>query len=351
MSDAIYSISRLDTINRCMYEAYRTYVLNERGSENIYTILGSGIHECLENIVKGAATEADLITAMQDDLENVSLCGYEFPKDMKGEDTIRENWIVDMTHFCNNYKSPKKKGLKAETQVMYTSPKGYKLQGYVDLIWEHENNLVDIFDYKTSSMYTKDGIKEHGRQLMLYALALEQQGYVVRSISWMFAKYVDVSYIGYKTSKSKEKTQLTKTIERRKIGKELSEPITTELKDRGYDELDIELIIDKLCTTNLIPEEVEDVFKVRPCVVEFPLSEENRQDCIDYIESTIEMWESVPDLNKSMNHRNFTRTQKNGKVVNDIYYCTSLCPHNKECPYLSDFMDQLNKSSDVDDLF
>jgi hypothetical protein len=91
MSDTVYSISRLDCINRCIYEAYRTYVLHERGDKNIYTVLGSTIHECLENIVKGEATEEDLLPAMEKDLENVSLFGLEFPKDMKGEDSIRVN--------------------------------------------------------------------------------------------------------------------------------------------------------------------------------------------------------------------------------------------------------------------
>ena len=100
----MYSISRLDCINRCIYEAYRTYVLDERGDKNIYTVLGSTIHECLENIVAGNATEADLLPAMENDLENVGLFGLEFPKDQKGEDSIRINWIKDMTHFCKTYK-------------------------------------------------------------------------------------------------------------------------------------------------------------------------------------------------------------------------------------------------------
>lgn len=348
----MYSISRLDCINRCIYEAYRTYVLDERGDKNIYTVLGSTIHECLENIVAGNATEADLLPAMEKDLENVGLFGLEFPKDQKGEDSIRINWIKDMTHFCKTYKSPKKKKLKAEEEIHYVTPKGYELVGYIDLIWEHDKKVVDIYDYKTSAMYTKDGMKEHGRQLVLYGLALEAQGYIVRSINWIFTKYVNVTYTGYKTVKSKNQTVINKCIERRKITKELEQPIITHLTELGFDDIDIELKVDDFKKTGIIPQELEAAFSIQPCVVKYDFSEENKTECIEYIESTIEYWESLPEESKCNSHREFTRTQKNGKIVNDIYYCTSLCPHKKNCSYFSDFMDKLEiQNTDIEDLF
>ncbi|MBQ9589283.1 MAG: hypothetical protein IJR29_03760, partial [Butyrivibrio sp.] len=37
---SVYSISRLDTINNCKYEGYRTYILKEKGKPNIYAELG-----------------------------------------------------------------------------------------------------------------------------------------------------------------------------------------------------------------------------------------------------------------------------------------------------------------------
>jgi len=348
--NTVYSISRLDTINRCLYEAYRTYVLDDRGDKNVYTILGSSIHECLENIVNNKASEADLLPAMQSELETLDMLGLEFPKDIKGGNSIRTNWISNMTHFCTNYKSPKKDNLKAEELVTYITPKGYFMQGYVDLIWIHDN-FVDIYDYKTSSFYSKTELKEHGRQLIFYGLALESQGYKVRSINWIFTKYVNVTYWGYKTIKSKEKTEVHKTIERRKISSELSGPISNILKELGYDELDIELIIDNFKETNILPKQVSSQFKIKPCVEEYVFSEESKAECLDYIEKTIESWETYPNDYKINTHRNFTKVQKNGKTVNDIYYCTSLCPHKKTCPYLSDFIDQLDRQENEDDLF
>ena len=351
MADNItYSISRLDAINRCLYEAYRTYILDERGEKNIYTILGSSIHECLENIINNRATEKDLLFAMQNELETLDMLGLDFPKDIRGENSIKTNWIANMTHFCTKYKSPKKKHLKAEELVKYTTPKGYSMQGYVDLIWQHDN-VVDIYDYKTSSLYSKTDLKEHGRQLVFYGLALEAQGYKVRSINWIFTKYVDVNYLGYKTIKSKKKTDIHKIIERRKINIELSDPMINALKDMNYDDLDIEMIIDDFKETNVVPKQLSRQFKIRPCVIEYDFTEETKTECLEYIEDTIEKWESYSKEDKINNHRDFTRIQKNGKVINDIYYCTSLCPHKKTCPYLSDFIDQLEQSKNEDDLF
>lgn len=347
----IYSISRIDSINRCLYEAYRTYKLGERGEENIYTVLGSSIHNTLEAIVNGEATEADLLPAMNKDLEDLELFGLEFPKDSKGEDSIRNGWIADMKHFCNTYKSPKKSGLKTEELVIYKTPKGYYLQGYIDLQWEH-GGVVDIYDYKTSSLYSKADMKDHGRQLILYALAKEQEGVTVNSINWLFTKYVEVIYQGYKTAKSKEKTEIHKNIERRKVGKEMTDVIMRDLQEVGFDDFDIDLITDKLCETNTfdcLPEQIRSNYKMRPCVVKYELTDEVKQECIDYIESTIEMWESKTDEELSRNHKPFTRTQKNGKEVSDIFFDTCLCPHRKNCPYLSDFLETMQKDDEEDE--
>ena len=344
---AIYSISRLDAINRCLYEAYRTYVLEERGDKNVYTILGSRIHECLEDIVNKKATEKELLPAMRLELETLDLLNLEFPKDIQGGNSIQSNWIANMTHFCSTYKSPRKRHLKAEELVTYTTPKGYSLQGYVDLIWLGKDNNIKIYDYKTSSLYSKKELQEHGRQLVFYGLALEAQGYKIKSINWIFTKYVNVSYLGYKTTKSKTKTLINKTIERRKITNELSTPIYNTLKELGYDEFDIDLILDDFKKTSIIPKEVAEHFKIKPSVIEYDFTEKTKRECLEYIENTIEAWESYSKEEKINNHRIFTKIQKNGKVVNGTY----LCPHKKTCPYISDFMDQLERQENEDDLF
>ena len=62
----VYSFSRLECINNCLYEAYRTYILNDRENQipNIYGILGGKIHDVLEGIMIGKNSTADLLPAM-----------------------------------------------------------------------------------------------------------------------------------------------------------------------------------------------------------------------------------------------------------------------------------------------
>ena len=41
----------------------------------------------------------------------------------------------------------------------------------------YQNNSVDIYDYKSSSIYDKKKTIEHSKQLLIYAYAMEQEGY------------------------------------------------------------------------------------------------------------------------------------------------------------------------------
>lgn len=352
----IYSISRLDTINNCLYEAYHTYVLEDRGKDNVYSALGGAIHDCLEEIVNGTKTEADLNEALKDELENLEILGLEFPKDFKGEDSIRDGWIANMKHFCNNYKSPRG-DLTTEELFLYQTPKGYWLQGYIDLYHTRKDDSIDIYDYKTSSMYKNEDLKEHQRQLILYVLGKEQEGYKVNKASWIFLKYVNVEYLGYKTTRAKEKTEVTKTFERRKVGSEMAKYIEKDLDDNGFDEIDIDVILHELKKTNTfdcLPDCIRDNYKMKPCVVEAEITEETKQECIDYIENTIEMWEGLDsDSKKNYPPRKFTKTNNKGEEKPDCFFCTNLCGHFEKCEYVHDYLDTLNDGNgeDDDDLF
>ena len=347
----IYSISRIDSINNCLYGAYLTYKLHKKGSNNVYAIMGGKIHDILEGITNGENTEEDLLPAMQAELEDMDTLDISFPKDAKGGDSIREGWITDMEHFCTTYKAPKSKNLSTEELFIYQTSKGYYLQGYIDLQNLKKKGL-DIYDYKTSTLYKGEDLKAHGRQLVIYQMGKEQEDKQVDSVAWIFLKYVDVEFMGYKTAKSKEKTLLTKTIERKKIGTELEKYVERDLIDAGYDEFDTEIYLNEFKKTNkfeCLPKEIQTGYKMKPCVLKYEVTDEVKQECEDYINTTIEMWESLGDDVKNYPPRSFTKTQKNGKVVSNIFFCTQLCSHGKECPYLRDYLDTLDKTDNEDD--
>lgn len=353
----VYSISRLDCINRCLFEAYNTYILHKRGRSNSYSSLGGRVHDVLEGITLGKNTEDDLLPAVQAELDDLDMLGIEFPKDRNGEDSIRQSWVKDMTHFCQTYQAPKGKSLKAEEQFIYHTPNGCYLQGYIDLQRIRPDGSIDIYDYKTSSLYKGKDLDEHARQLIVYALGKEQEGCTVRTASWIFLKYASVTYTGKKTARSKNETEITKVIERRKIGTELTDAVESKMQALGYDDLDIELALDKFKESNMfedLPEEIASQFVLKPYVLSVDLTDESKQECIDYIENTVKKWESLGGIEKNYPPRAFTKIQKSGKEVSDYFFCTALCAHFDNCPYIRMFLeDQQDKQhNDPDeDLF
>ena len=342
----VYSISRLDCINRCLYEAKLTYMDKIKGRENIYALLGTRIHDVLEKLMRDEAKESDLLPAMQSELSDCDLFGYEFPKDSRGEDTIRNSWISDMTHFCEHYERPKGK-FTTESFFLYKTPKGRYLQGYIDLTKIRTDGKLSVFDYKTSTSYKGEGLKEHGRQLVLYALGLEQQGYVVNSIAWIFLKYVEVRFVGRKTPKSKEKTPLIKVMERRKIAQELERHVRDDLAEIGLDDLFIEDTIDTMLQNNELPKAVQERYKIIPYVCKYDLTDETRRECIEYIDATIDKWENLTDYPP----KKFTQTTRSGKERPDTFYCTQLCGHGDKCPYIKEYLETYMGDDDEDNLF
>ena len=352
----IYSISRLDCINRCLAEAYETYRNNNRGESNIYALCGSKVHEVLEGIVNGENTEKDLYPAVVAELEEAEMLGYEFPKMADGSEGIRDKWVKDMEHCCHTYNSPSSKDLTTEELFIYKTPKGNVLQGFIDLQRRNIDGSIDIYDYKTSSLYTGSNIKEHGRQLVVYQLGLEQAGETVRSVSWIFLKYVEIKFMGKKTVKSKEKTEISKVVERCKIGSEMAKYVEQVMTEQGFDDIDIDVTLNEFKQTNLfsaLPESVRREFRMIPYVCKYEVTDEIKKECEEYIDNTIEMWESLGDDEKNYPPLKFTKIQKNGKEVPDIFYCSKLCSHGKTCKYFHDYLDKLDNGTgdEYSDLF
>lgn len=349
-----YSISRLDCINNCLYEAYLTYRQGKRGKPNIYSALGGRIHDVLEQIVNGEATEDDLLPAMNLELEDMDILDISFPKDRNGGDSIRNGWIADMTHFCKTYKSPKR-DFSTEKLFVYETPSHHYLIGYIDLEENVSDGVINIFDYKTSSLYKGEDIKKHGRQLITYLLGEEQAGLHVEKVAWNFLKYCEVHFTGKKTARSKEETELIKVIERKQLGAELAPYVEKKLADAGYDEVDAEsymLAFQKSGLLSDLPTEVASQFKIEPYICYYDFTDEIKQECIDYIENTIAKWESLADKDVSAYPpRPFTKIQKNGKEVGDYFYCTQLCGHFKECPHIQDYLKTLDTTTDEEDMF
>jgi len=347
----IYSFSKLDTINQCLYQAYLTYLEHRRGTDNIYGMMGTVVHDALENLIHDDIAEDDILPIIQNGLSDCELLGVEFPKDKNGQETIKNNWVKDMVHFAKTFRKPNGK-FDTERFFLYKTNKNIYVQGYIDLILHNEDGTISILDWKTSSKYKGKDVDEHGRQLAIYALALEQQGYEVADVSWVFLKYVDVTYYGYKTSRSKKKTEITKTIERRSLVNTLAPCIIDELRAKNVDEFDIIMMMEEARKTNTIPDIVADRFRLKPCVLKYELTDKRKDDVIKYINKTAKFWELnknkiVPD---SCEHIAMTRPTKTGKEVDDSFFCRQLCNYRDTCIYLKNYIAETEKQKDEEEI-
>lgn len=346
----VYSFSKLETINNCPYEAYLTYVKGMRDQQepNVYASLGTKVHDTLEQITNGGATEADLLPALQSEIKDMDLLGIEFPKGRDGSDSIRDSWIADMTDFCKTYRAPKGK-FETESFFLYKTSNGNYLQGYIDLTRIRPDGSIDIYDYKTSSMYVGAAKLAHSRQLTLYAMAKEQEGYHVNSISWIFLKYVDVIYMGKKTAKSKSEAQIKKVIERKNLVRDLESEIRLKLVANGLDDFIIDTLMDEALQINQIPDCVRSEFTVRPCVVRYPYLTDTKEEADEYFDSTISRWEEMVRNEEEFLPKNFTKVLRSGKIVDDSFYDNSLCGYRKICPHLKQYQEErfADKGDDI----
>ena len=350
----VYSFSKLNTIDNCLYSAYLTYIKHKKGIPNVYGCLGTEIHDTLEMIVHNECKESALITAMNKELSDMDMLGISFPKDRNGGDSIRNGWIANMKHFCENFHRPKGT-FETEKFLLLKIDDDHYLQGYCDLIKivDEEKKIVSVYDWKTSSQFSTTDLVHHGRQLVIYQMALEQLGYTVNECAWIMLKYCTIKYMGKKTARSKNLSMIEKACERRKIVETLRSDIEERLIKAGYDEIDIEAMVHTALTTNSLeslPEDIQKAYKITPYVRKYEVDDEKKQECLNYIKTTYDKWEALDEEENHYPPRKFTKISKIGKEMPDYFFCSNLCGF-KDCIHLKKYFDtQANTASD-DDLF
>ena len=271
--EVVYSFSRLKLFNECRQAYYLTYILKADKRVNIYSEIGTEIHEILENIQSGKDIDVEKRVEMfEDKVDECEIFGIEFVND-----NIKNKYIENINHCLRNFKPLQGVKFEVEKEISLEL-EGYKLTGFIDLIIHNEDGTVSIIDFKTSSKYAKKDLEKNANQLILYGLALEELGYVVRDIKWMMLKYCMVQ--GKRTKKM---------IERR------------ELEDG---------------------QEFEDAF------VEYPYNEVTKMYCKSWVLETIEEIESLTQYDTW-----------EAKEVNKgtSFYCTNICSVCNKCQALKEY--------------
>ena len=344
MGAKIYSISKINTIDECLYEAYNAYILHNKGMNGVYGILGGKIHDCLEQIINKEATTDKLLPTLEEELNDLEMLGLSFPKDFKGGDSIRDNWVADMKHFCQNF-VPLEGRFDTEELFIYKLADNRYVQGYIDLIRHNDDGTISIMDWKTSSEFTKEDLVHHGRQLVLYGIAKEEQGYKVRDVAWIMLKYCKVTFMGRKRANAKTLSPITKIVNRGKLIKELKPHLEYDLTAAGYDEIDIECMLAEALEKNsldCLPEKIQQSYKVELYVREYEITDELKEECLDYINTTADKFETLNEEEpNNFPPRSFVRVTKTGTEKDDSFFCSVLCNYRNSCKYIKEHNEKL----------
>lgn len=344
----IYSISRLNTMNTCPYQAYLNYVLGVEGkNKGIYGILGGKVHDVLEGCIKGEKTPEDIKPAIESELMDLEMFGIEFPLDRNGNPTIRNNWIANMTKFAEEFKTPKG-NFDTEQLIIYPLGNNRYMQGYVDAIRHNSDGSVWLLDWKTSTNFTGDHLIEAGRQLVLYKLALEREGYTVKKASWVMLKYCETEWKSY-VKKTKSYKTNKKVSQWKDLIKDLSTPIETALEATGkYGEIEIDFMLEEGIQKNsweVFPPEIQSQFKTRVYVRDYEIGQDEIDETLSYINKMIEKYETFGEIESNYHPCN---------IEKQSFFCNSLCNFggkSGQCKFYEDYKAQFVSKDEEEDLF
>ena len=277
MSNTVYSFSRLKLFNECRHAYFLTYVLKCDKKPNIYSEIGTIIHEVLEDVQGGKDIPVEeRIEMFEDKVDECKIFGIEFVNEK-----IEEKYVENIKHCLRNFKPLQ--GVKFEIEKEIRLELGSSvLTGFIDLVIHNEDGTVSVIDFKTSSKYAKKDLPKNANQLIIYGLALEQMGYVVRDVKWNMLKYATV--------KGKRGDKM---IERR---------------------------------------ELEDGQEFEDCFVEYPYNAISKMECIDWIEETIDEIESLTKYD-TWEHKDINKGTS--------FYCNNICSCCGKCEALKDYLKKI----------
>lgn len=301
----VYSYSKLDSFHSCKYNWYQSYILHERSKDNIYSALGSVIHDSLENIYHNKETLQEAKNNFNRTVRECEGKGIKFPENPP---TTKINYIKNMNHFFENYKIMDTKMI-TEQFVLLKIPRFESAKEDKDFIWiqMYIDSIIPVFkneefvsvivnDWKTSSKFDKEKLKKASKQLMVYKIGVEQStGVEVSSLGWTMLKYC---YCCYRTKGSKKiPSEIKKSMQERKDSiKWFSKKIIGDLIKEGMDTIEAELLMGKAINQNtmtVLPQEIQYKYWIEDCFLEFEFNDELLEECKEWIINTVTEIESL----------------------------------------------------------
>lgn len=164
----LFSFSKIDTFHNCARNYYYTYILNQRGSDNIYSFLGTTAHNLVEQLYKKEINRDRAIEEFLKAVDEADLLGLEWLSD-----NTKTKYVECIVHFFENFEPINNDTIVIE-EYFEVPICGITMRGYIDMYYIQDNTLY-IIDFKTSSKFDKKTILHKKIQLFLYAYALKNK--------------------------------------------------------------------------------------------------------------------------------------------------------------------------------
>ena len=274
--DKLWSYSRLSCFLGSPWEYKLTYIDKvERGS-NIYFDFGNISHSTIQGFYDGEFTYDEMI----EEFDKRTLDWRMNGKNKFMSENVESSYIKNLRDYFQTTEVVPHE-VKNEKPVCVhiideERDKDIVFIGYVDSEYVDEDGVLNIVDYKTSSKGDFSGakLKEHARQLMLYAIGINQFRKIpfdkIR-LRFDMMKYYNVEYI-----QKNGKTAVSKQERCKWVGGMVAK-LRKDLAETGLDPFEVDEIVENAVDTNTltgIPQEIRDKFTLKNCYIDVMITEE-----------------------------------------------------------------------------
>lgn len=168
MTEEKYSFSRLETFHNCKRAYYHTYIEKNRSGDNIYSFLGTVVHELTQAIMQKQETNESAAIKFLEAVDDAEMLDLNWMSD-----NVRNKYVECITHFIENYSPITNDTIRIE-EYFEIEINDVIMRGYID-IWYRLGKTIYIEDLKTSTKFAKKDLPKKSRQLLLYAVGLSEQ--------------------------------------------------------------------------------------------------------------------------------------------------------------------------------
>ncbi|MDY7043602.1 PD-(D/E)XK nuclease family protein [Virgibacillus sp. M23] len=388
--DKLWSFSKVGTFDTCTWLYKLKYIDKIRINEdNCYTWWGTVAHDLIQGLYDGEHTYEEMASKLEDKIIEYNM--LDDPKLAFPEQSQFESYIENLQHYFSNVRKIPYNVINEKPVIaIFEGNEKYAFQGYIDSEFIDEDGNIVIMDYKTSSISGFSGKKllEKARQLMIYAMGINQHGRMVDNkmrefpmdkikIRYDMMKYLNVSYIQAngkeKVTKAERRlwvgkisNQLRKDLEGvqkeiakvekeiKKLERKYNAKVRTEdekviiskeieglktkideLDSVNYDVIAINTMIEDAINNNSLdnmPKFVQEKYTVSDCHIDVEMTEEVLES---FKKSLISTLDNIVDKTESGDAETAFNRDKIAEA--DSFYCNNLCDLKEYCSFYKEY--------------